>query len=334
MNLYFGEVNSIIQIDRNFIEEHTSFNELINLLKVHFAADSIVAPNRTHHEFPGRKEGEINTMLLMPAWASKFAGGIKVVGLNPDNPEFGLPTIQGLYIYQNAESGSVESILDARALTVKRTAAASALASRYLSRKDSKRLLMIGTGPLAENLIRAHCAVRPIDQVYIWGRNFEKAKYISQKFSGEKYTVTPVTSKEEYLSQVDIISCATSSGTPLIFSELISDGQHIDLVGSYKRDMREAEDKVIGRCSIYVDCDQAQKESGDLIIPLENNVINTDSILDNLFALCREDKFRRQNDDELTLFKSVGHALEDLVAAHYFVNKYKIIHEHIRSNSE
>ena len=182
---------------------------------------------------------------------------------------------------------------------------------------------MIGTGALSINLIKAHAAVRPIKNVFVWGRNFEKAKAIEQQLMNENYTVTAIQIIEEKISEVDIISCATLSKTPLVLGKYLKKGQHIDLVGAYKKDMREADDETITKASIYLDTFQGGlKESGDIVIPLQNGTLKEEDIKADLFQLCSNQKQGRKSNEEITVFKSVGHALEDLAAANYYYNKF------------
>jgi len=245
------------------------------------------------------------------------------VTVSPENGQFDLPSIQGIYIYFDATKGTIKAILEAKSLTVKRTAAASALASTFLSCKDASSLLMIGTGALSINLIKAHASVRPIKQVYVWGRNFKKAEAISNALQNEDFDIEAIKNIIDKISEVDIISCATLSKTPLILGKHLKPGQHIDLVGAYKKDMREADDETMAKASIYVDTFQGGlKESGDIVIPLENNTIKEHDIKGDLFALCSNKVQGRIDANEITVFKSVGHALEDLVAAKYYYNTF------------
>jgi ornithine cyclodeaminase len=316
-------MEKIVQIDDAFIEQNTNFSELILELKRNFSSDKIIVPMRHHHDFPNPKVGADSTLLLMPAWNPSKESGVKIVTVSPENGQFDLPSIQGTYIYFDATKGTIKAILEAKSLTVKRTAAASALASSFLSKEDSSSLLMVGTGALSINLIKAHSAVRPIKQVYIWGRNFEKAKAISKALQNENFTIIAIQNLEEKISEVDIISCATLSKTPLVLGRYLKLGQHIDLVGAYKKDMREADDETVTKALIYVDTFQGGlKESGDIVIPLENGTIKEHDIKADLFALCSGKKQGRANARDITVFKSVGHALEDLVAAKYYYNTF------------
>jgi ornithine cyclodeaminase len=316
-------MDNIIQIDANFIEESTNFHSLISALKTGFSSQEIIVPMRHHHDFPNPKTNADSTLLLMPAWNPSKVAGVKIVSVSPENGQFNLPSIQGAYIYLDAKKGSIKAILDAKNLTAKRTAAASALASSFLSRKNSSSLLMIGTGALSINLIKAHASIRPIKTVYVWGRSIEKARVICETLLNESFSCEPILTIQEKISEVDIISCATLSKTPLVLGKYLREGQHIDLVGAYKKDMREADDDTIKKASVFVDTFQGGlKESGDIVIPINNGTLNKEDIKADLFQLCSNKKTGRTSDSEITLFKSVGHALEDLVAATYYFDKY------------
>lgn len=312
-----------MQISNEFIEKNTNFSELISEIKNHFSSDEVIVPMRQHHDFPNPEVQADSTLLLMPAWNPSKNAGVKIVTVSPENGQFDLPSIQGTYIYFDAIKGSIKAILEAKSLTVKRTAAASALASSYLSKEDSNSLLMIGTGALSTNLIKAHISVRPIKKIFVWGRNFDKAKAICKQLESEKFSISAIKTIEEKISDVDIISCATLSKTPLILGKHLKKGQHIDLVGAYKKDMREADDETISKASVFIDTFQGGlKESGDIVIPLENGTLTKEEIKADLFELCSNKKTGRKSDKEITVFKSVGHALEDLAAANYYYNKF------------
>lgn len=316
-------MDKIEQISADFIEKNTNFTELILEIKHHFSTDEVIVPMRHHHDFPNPDVNVDSTLLLMPAWNPSKNAGVKIVTVSPENGQFEMPSIQGAYIYFDATKGSIKAILEAKSLTVKRTAAASALASSFLSKKNASSLLMIGTGALSVNLIKAHASVRPIKQVFIWGRNFEKAKYICESLKNEEFKIIPINNIEEKVSEVDIISCATLSKTPLVLGKYLKKGQHIDLVGAYKKDMREADDETISKASVYLDTYQGGlKESGDIVIPLQNGTLKKEDIKADLFQLCSNQKKGRNNQEETTVFKSVGHALEDLAAANYYYNKF------------
>ncbi len=309
----------MVQIPDDFINENTDFRELIAALKKGFASGEILVPRRHHHDFPNPEVGADSTLLLMPAWNPGKIAGVKIATVSPENGQFGLPSIQAVYVLVDALKGTMKAILQAKSLTAKRTAAASALASSFLSRKDSSSLLMVGTGALSANLVRAHANVRPIKKFYVWGRNFEKAQAVCDSLKSEAFKCQAVKTIQEKIAEVDIISCATLSKTPLILGKYLKEGQHIDLVGAYRKDMREADDETLAKASVYIDTFQGGiKESGDIVIPLKSGALKEEDIRGDLFGLCSGTAKGRSHPEEITVFKSVGHALEDLMAASYY----------------
>ncbi|MBQ4913824.1 ornithine cyclodeaminase family protein [Maribacter sp. MMG018] len=307
-----------------FINENCNFKSLIAVLKEAFSNPSIQVPMRHHHDFTNPKENIDSTLLLMPAFNPGKELGVKIATVSPNNGKYGLPAIQGMYMYIDGHKGTIKAILEAKSLTAKRTAAASALASSFLSRPDASSMLMLGTGALSVNLIKAHSSVRPIKKVYVWGRNFEKAQKICKALAEEVFDCEPVKRLEDVISEVDIISSATLSEVPLVFGKWLKKGQHVDLVGAYKKDTREADDEAIKRSSVFLDTYQGGlKESGDIVIPLAKGILSKGDIKADLFELCNKAKAGRVANDEITLFKSVGHALEDLAAASYFYELYR-----------
>lgn len=311
-------------IDSTFIETHSAFPELADVLKKAFAGNKMIVPMRHHHDFPNPGHSKDTTMLLMPAWEPAKNAGVKIVAISPHNRDKNLPTIQGTYLYFDAPTGSLLAIFEAKTLTNKRTAAASALAAGFLSRQSASTLLMIGTGSLAPDLVRAHCSARAIRQIWIYGRTHQKAKAISERLKQEGLNIQAIDSLDHYIPKADIISCATLSETPLFSGKLLQPGQHLDLVGSYKTNMREADDETITRSDIFLDhYAGGLKETGDIVIPIQKGILKPDSIKADLFELCSGIRPGRQHENQITLFKSVGHALEDLAAATYFYEKFK-----------
>ena len=322
----------MLNISKEQLERNLDYPNLIEALREAFQEKYIV-PTRHHHNYQNPKAGIESTLLLMPAWQVGKYLGVKMVTVSPKNGEYNLPSIHGVYTLFDAEKGMPLAQIDATTLTAQRTAATSALASSFLSKKNSKTLLMIGTGALAPELIRAHVSVRPIETVYVLGRNFEKAKAISdfitnnlQVLGKANLQVIPTTNIDEGIEKADIISCATLSPTPLILGKKLRTGQHLDLVGAYRPNMREADDETILRSSVFVDTYGGMYESGDIAIPLEKEILKRENICGDLFELCRGEKVGRKENaspNEITFFKSVGHALEDLAAAKLIYEKLK-----------
>jgi len=260
------------------------------------------------------------TLLLMPAWQPGRALGVKVVTVFPANAARGLSAVQGTYLLLDAETGAPRAVLDEAALTRRRTAAASALAATYLARADSARLLMVGTGALAPHLVSAHAAVRPIREVRVWGRNAEKATALAARLDRPGLRVTAADDLEAAARGADVLSCATLSADPLVHGDWLRPGTHVDLVGGFTPAMREADDEAIRRSRVFVDTPAALEEAGDVVQPIARRLLRKEDVTD-LFDLVRGRRPGRQGDEEITLFKSVGTALEDLAAARLAIER-------------
>ncbi len=294
------------------VEAALELKDLIERLRETFRKGAEV-PVRHHHAIGG---GSDATLLLMPAWQTGRHIGIKLVTVFPHNGERSLPSVMGAYLLLSGTTGEPLAMIDGPTLTVKRTAAASALAAGYLARQDSERLLMIGTGALAPYLIRAHAEVRPICNVLIWGRNPDKAEQLARRLNRRDFKVAATTDLEAAVQGAHIISAATMTLEPLIKGIWLQPGQHLDLVGGFRPDMREADDDAVSRARVFVDTrDGACSEAGDIVQPLESGVLTQDDIAADLFDLTRGERAGRRFYDQITLFKSVGTALEDLGAA-------------------
>lgn len=297
------------------IESILNYPGLINKLEASFRQKYIVPP-RLHYTYKSGARDEDSTLLLMPAWKNERYVGIKIITVSPYNIVENKATIQGIFLLMNAKSGQVIAQFDAKSLTNRRTAASSALASRFLSRSDANTLLMLGTGALAPEMIKAHCSVRLIKEVFVWGRNHKKAQELTEKLDIDGIAIKAITTVDDYIREADIISAATRSQEPLIFGDNLVSGQHIDLVGAFKPTWREADDNVIRRASVFVDTREgALKESGELLIPMKKKLFSADNIKGDLFDLCGGGSNGRMNPEEISCFVSVGYALEDLAAA-------------------
>lgn len=296
------------------VEAALGYRDLVERLREAFRSE-IAVPLRHHHTVPAPGVDPA-TLLLMPAWRSGRHIGIKIVTVFPGNPARSLPSIMGVYLLLDGGTGAPLALLDGPALTVRRTAAASALASSYLSRPDSSRLLVVGTGALAPELALAHSAVRPITEIAVWGRSLEKARAVAERLKLSGASVTVAEDLEAAAGQADIVTCATMAQEPLIRGGWLKEGAHLDLVGGFTPAMREADDSAVRRATIFVDTREgAMKEAGDIVQPLESGALTADAIAADLFDLAHGRAEGRKDDREITFFKSVGTALEDLAAA-------------------
>ena len=260
--------------------------------------------------------GEGDRLLLMPAWRPGEDLGVKLVTVFPRNRERGVATVSALYVLLDGATGHPRALIDGEALTLRRTAAASALAAAYLARKDSATLLVIGTGALAPHMARAHCSLRSIAKLLVWGRNPAQAQALAAQLQDEGLPAQALADLERGLAEADIVSCATTATEPIVRGALLRPGTHVDLVGGFTPQMREGDDDLIARAEIFVDSYAgALKEAGDLVQPLAKGVLARERVRAELAELIGGAHPGRGSASEITLFKSVGTALEDLCAA-------------------
>lgn len=296
------------------LEAVLDFGPLVERLRRMFRS-GCEAPVRHHHTVPTLGQ-HAATLLLMPAWQVGRHIGVKIVTVFPENGEKSLPSVMGAYLLLDGKTGTPLALLDGPTLTIKRTASASALAASYLARPDASRLLMVGTGALAPNLVLAHATVRPIREVLIWGRSPAKAERLARALGRKGLSVSATDDLEAAARGAHVISCATLAREPLIRGEWLPDGCHLDLVGGFTPEMREADDEAVRRARVFVDTvEGATKEAGDIVQPIAAGVLDAGDIAGDLFALTRGERAGRRFYDQITLFKSVGTALEDLAAA-------------------
>lgn len=309
-------------ISAGTIDHALDFAPLVETLREAFRRGAI-QPVRHHHAIE-RPDGADVTLLLMPAWtdlarAGTSEGGyagVKIVTVSPDNNALGKPAVMGQYLLLDAATGEPRALIDGQRLTLWRTACASALAADFLARKDASKLLVIGAGALAPFLARAHSAVRPIREIRIWNRTVANAAKVAEGLCAVGLNAEATDDLGGSTGWADIVSSATISTEPLVKGRLLSAGAHVDLVGGFTPNMREADDDAISRARVFVDTRAgATKEAGDIVQPLRTGILKPDGIIADLHELARGEKSGRHGDREITLFKSVGAALEDLAAA-------------------
>lgn len=304
-----GGQSGVPHFDAAAITAATPWTSLIPVLRAAFTS-AHSAPDRHIHKIsvPG---AETATALLMPAWIDGGYYGVKLANIFPSNGARGLPSVSSLYVLFDGTTGIQLATMDGAAITVRRTAATSALASSYLSRPESKTLLVIGAGRMAPLLIDAHRAVRPISDVMIWARQPQQAAALAVSVGGRV-----VGDLGGAVASADIVSAATLSRLPLIRGELLRPGTHVDLVGAFAPEMRETDAEAVARSSVFIDTlGGAEAEAGDLIQAIREGRFAWDDVVADIAALSGGEHPGRTSPDEITLFKSVGAAIEDLAAA-------------------
>ena len=257
-----------------------------------------------------------DTLLLMPAWNARVVV-VKLVTVMPASAT----TVQASVLVLARAGGTPLALLDGEALTLRRTAATSALAAQRLARPDAQSLLIVGTGRLAPWMARAHAALRPaLRQIAVWGRRTDAAQALALELCREGLPAHAATDLESATRAADIISCATTSREALLRGAWLAPGTHLDLVGAFRPDMREVDDAAVQQARVIVDTYAgALTEAGDLTQPIERGVITRAHVLAELAELLRGERDGRLASSDITLFKSVGTALADLAAAQQVV---------------
>jgi ornithine cyclodeaminase/alanine dehydrogenase-like protein (mu-crystallin family) len=263
-------------------------------------------PLRTHVETPA------GTLLLMPAFGETGLG-VKLVSLTPANPDRGLPFIHASYVLFDAETQAPEAVLDGSALTALRTAAVSGLATRLLSRVDAHRLVLFGAGVQARAHLEAMCAVRPVTDLTVVSRSAGPAEALVAE--GRERGLTARPGEANAVGEADLLCTCTTAAAPLFDGSTLSSGAHVNAIGSYLPETREVDSETVRRAKVVVESrDVALAEAGDLLIPIREGVVQAGHIVADLAETVRGVDVRRSSED-VTLFKSVGMAFEDLVVA-------------------
>jgi len=299
----------MIQISYDRVHELAGVGTVIEPLRRAFVSRTH-CPERSHHEL--ETQNQSGTLLLMPAWQTDGDIGVKIVTVFPGNAASGLPSVNATYLLLSGKTGYPRACIDGRALTLIRTAAVSALAADLLAPAKPDTLLMVGTGALSRYLIEGHRAVRDYKSILIWGREPQKANAVAQDLYARGWPVAATPDLRTAAQSADVISCATLAELPLIQGAWLKPTSHLDLVGSFKPTMREADDDCLRQAFVAVDTLAALKDSGDLCTPLARGVIAEKSIatlgelIESTSAPLRPSR---------SVFKSVGVALADLAVA-------------------
>lgn len=301
--------------DADSVRSATPWTRLIEALRESFVSIH-TAPERHIHTLPVPGETDA-TALLMPAWIEGEVYGVKLATIFPSNNRAGDPAVNAIYALFDGRNGRPLALMNGGEITARRTAAASALAAGYLARENAETLLVVGTGRLPPLLAQAHASVRPIRRVLVWGRNFEKAQVLAESIARDLDIETvAIADLAQGAGQADIISCATLSREPLIYGDWLKPGAHLDLVGAFTPQMRETDAEAVHRSDVFIDTfGGAQAEAGDLIQAQAEGAFDWSKVVADLPTLCAGGHGGRSGEGQITLFKSVGAAIEDLAAA-------------------
>jgi ornithine cyclodeaminase len=306
--------DSILQTyDSSTTAARLPFDGLIPALARMFR-EGCTVPRRHNHAL-GADSGAQNSLLIMPAWQEGKYLGIKHVTIFPGNGARGLPGLHSTYTLFDASNGVPLASVDGDQITTRRTAAASALAASYLARRDAHTLLVVGAGNVAAVLAPAYAAVRDITRVLVWNRDPAKASALAQKLAQQGFDAHAEPDLQAGVGQADIVTCATLSREPLVRRAWMRPGTHLDLIGGFQPYMRETDDAAFADTSVFIDTEEALDKAGDLLSPIAAGVFSRDRVQATLEALCRGEHPGRRSQEEITVYKAVGTALEDLAAA-------------------
>ncbi len=250
--------------------------------------------------------------------------GSKLITIFPQNPKrHDLPSVQAAIMLFDADNGRPNAVLDATELTYWKTAADSALGSRLLSRPDAETLVIAGAGGLAPWLVRGHLAARPsIRRVMVWNRTPARAEVLANELGQSGIAAETASSLEAAVGTADIVTTATMARDPILKGDWLKQGTHVDLVGGYSSDTREADDMVLKRGRLFVDCRESALDGvADIAAPMDAGIIDEKDILADLFDLVGRKAIGRKSDDEITVFKNAGGAHLDLMVAAALVEK-------------
>ncbi|WBO92325.1 ornithine cyclodeaminase family protein [Bacillus tropicus] len=313
----------MLVISANEQRNLVNMNEVIEyaaLALQEFSAERTITPIRGSLPFAS----EQNTALIMPSVAEGLeALGLKVVTVVPQNKKVGKKTINGIVMLSDFQTGEPLALLEGSYLTMIRTGALSGVATKHLARHNAKTLCIIGTGEQAKGIAEAIFAVRDIEKVILYNRTEEKAyafaRYIQDKFNKPAYVHTD---PNEAISEADIIVTTTNASTP-VFSEILQKGVYINAVGSFKPNMQELPSHAIANANkVVVESKEAAlEETGDLQVPIQEGLFKASDIHAELGQIISGEKAGRESDEEITVFKSVGLAVVDIIVAKYLYER-------------
>jgi ornithine cyclodeaminase len=306
--------------DADAIRSRLPWSRVISALEQALRAE-VEAPLRGNHRIavPGQPTA---SLLMMPAWRAGKRLGVKLVTVFPGNADRGRRSVAAVYVLFDASDGTPIAMLDGEELTARRTAGASAYAASKLARHDARHLVMIGSGRMARPLIEAHRHVRELDRVSVWSRTAAHAEAMAGACARDGIPARACTDLAAAVRSADIVCCATLAAAPLVRGEWLRPGAHLDLVGAFRKDMRESDDIAMQRADLIVVDDRtaALVEGGDVVQPIASGAISPDKVCAELRDFARGTHPGRTHADQITVFKSVGFALEDLAAAEAVVD--------------
>jgi ornithine cyclodeaminase len=275
--------------------------------------EPIASPLRSHFE----PNGDASTVLIMPAWKPQQLMGVKLVSIWPGNAARGQSAVSGVYVLLSCEDGRPLAVLDGTELTLRRTAAAAALAATLLARRNSQTLAILGTGSLSAPLAVAHASVMDCKRVVVWGRSLAKAQAVVDRLGPLGVCALASDDLQATLASADVVAAASTATAPFIRSDWVKPGTHLGLVGAFTPTMAEAEPALMARAQVFADSREAVlQKGGEVLQAIQLGLMQASDIQAELAELAAEPaRAWRQREDAITVFKSVGFAALDWIAA-------------------
>ena len=311
--------------------EHTLNTMITQIFENHVTGkltwSMVVDALEAGHQMPRAKisdqvlERGVDTLVSRAAWIDGLGFGVKSFSVMPENTKNGMQTVQGAMLLFDDASGAPQAVIDSYSVTKWKTAADSALGARYLARSDSESLLIVGAGEVANNLIHAYLEIFPqLKSIAIWNRTAARAEQLASKLADEGLQVQIVTDLQSAVSESDIVATATLSHEPIVMGDWVRPGTHIDLIGAFKSDMREADDVLLQKSRLFVDSRETTiHDNGELVIPITSGAISEEDVIGDLYDLVSGTP-GRLTDGDITVFKNSGGAHLDLMAAALILN--------------
>lgn len=309
----------MLTIDAEQTIEALPFHDLVPALREGFVRGAN-SPDRHHHTVDTDTDA---TLLLMPAWSPGDFLGVKLVNVFPANAERGKPALSSAFVLADAATGEHLAVIDGNELTRRRTVGTSALAATYLARRESTTQLVVGAGHVGSVAAAAYRSVFDLRTVLVYDRTAANARRLADTLRDQGLDASAVTDLASAAAEADIITCATLATEPVIEGDWLKPGTHLDLIGSFRPTMREADDQCMRRGTVFIDTPQALRECGDLIQPVDAGVLAPEDLAGSLPELCAGTVRGRRSEEEITVFKTVGSACADLTAASVAYRAYR-----------
>jgi len=291
-----------------------SYPALIDALQETFSGEFSMPPRNVF--LLDENSDTHDAFAVLPSWNTSLIG-VKAFTYFPSNSEPYKSLYSKIMLFDRAH-GEPLALVDGTTVTFWRTAGISGLATRLLARENAETLLLLGTGNLATYIIRANASVRPLKRVLVWGRTASNAGKVVDQMSSELdgIEVSVADNLEEACGQSDIIVSATGSHEPLVHGDWVKPGTHTDFIGNHHADKRECDTALVLKSKVYADSyANCFKEAGEILVPISEGVFAKEDVVADLSEMCSGSAPLRQSDEEITLFKSIGMGISDLVGA-------------------